>query len=154
MSGMLTMENQVLVEAREAPILVSGVQSDSLPSMEKLAYVLSMLVKGKAQLIIRSVAEKNNGFEMWRCLCRRYARQDDQSVRGLLKAILNFKCRADSPAGVIDSLSQFDLLVQEYQMRSRTEVQDMVLKNYPHRVRAGPAQDAPSHESVSVSAQH
>jgi len=91
---------------------------------EKMYYALVMLVRGRAQLVLRGVPE-GNGYEAWRVLNVSFDQQDTQSVMGLLQAVLGFPAVRDLES-LRDKLAELELLMQRYESLAGRELADEV----------------------------
>ena len=67
MTGISDTLNLVWAQEHAAVIALAGSSTAVQESSRNLYYVLAMLVRGKAQLLIRAI-EVGNGFECWRPL--------------------------------------------------------------------------------------
>ena len=67
-------------------------------------------------MIVRA-ADPGNGPEAWRLSCRRFDRQDDRSLSGLLEGILAYRC-GDLLEALPDRLAALEILVQRYEAQS------------------------------------
>ena len=98
MTGISDTLNLVWAQEHAAVIALAGSITAVQESSRNLYYVLAMIVRGKAQLLIRAI-EVGNGFECWRQLVKRYGKRDDVSTMGLLLRILGYSCGRSSWTG-------------------------------------------------------
>lgn len=100
------------VEANTGELRTAAMDEEMLSRSNMLWYALTMLVKGKALMLIKRV-EANNGLEAWRCLVHYYDRGDAVSSTGLLQCLLEFKM-GDRMEVFAERIMEFDLLLQRY----------------------------------------
>lgn len=104
-------ELQVIEHAPE-PFKTASLGPKTRAKSSCLHYVLSLLVRGKGQKILRG-CEQGNGMEAWRQLSQAYEAAVGGAAAGVLSSILEYPFSAD-PFRFGDELLQWEILIADY----------------------------------------
>ena len=100
-------------ENRRGPVDATEWEEARRRKNETLYYLLCMVCKGTAQVLIRR-CPVGHGAEAWRCLVRRYENRDAMSSMSVFQAILSFDFGTSIDA-VMGRLMEYETLINRYE---------------------------------------
>ena len=112
-------------EGRVQPLLLTALTAEQKSVSRKTYFVLAMLLKGPALLILKR-CERSNGLECWRMLCARYEGVTSNRLHVMLQGILRPQMFPSETLGFETALQNWELLISKWETMSEDLLNESV----------------------------